>query len=379
MLASAARTLLLVDDDPRNLIALGALLEPLGHRLVTAHGGRAAIDMFEREAPDLVLCDYAMPECDGIAVLHAIRAHARRGDTPVVIVTAYAERQHRIQALEAGADDFLEKSIDTPVLTARVRTLLRLQQSRAALDSAKNELAFRNEVLRRLQSEQRELVDFILHDLRVPITALHLALDACRHNAPADAVELASALDHASDAARRVARMSEDLVSISQLEDEGFPVKLSHVRLDSVVEDVMASCRALLGQRRVELVSRQRRDAEVVGDPGLLRRVLENLFDNAIRHTDAAGRVRVEVEVDGHARIVVSNDGVPLSAREHEQLFEKYAHGTAARSPGVHAGLGLYFCKRAMLAQHGDIAIVDAPGWPASFRLTLPTTAQLER
>src|SRR5687768_2922360 len=86
--APATNTLLLVDDNPRNLLALGALLEPSGHRLVTADGGRSAIDTFEREEPDLVLCDFAMPECDGIEVLRAIRAHPFHGDTPVVIVTA---------------------------------------------------------------------------------------------------------------------------------------------------------------------------------------------------------------------------------------------------------------------------------------------------
>lgn len=379
MPTSTSKTLLLVDDDPRNLLALGALLERFDHRLVTANGGRAAIEAFEREAPDLVLCDYAMPDCDGLAVLRAIRAHSRRGDTPVVIVTAYAEREHRLAALQAGADDFLEKPIDEPVLTARVRTLLRLKHSRDALDSARNELAFRNEVLKRLQSEQRELVNFILHDLRVPINALQLALDYCRRQTPADAPEFSSALDDASSAARRVARMSEDLVSISQLEDEGFPVKLSHVRLDSIVEEVMRAAHALLGQRRVDFVCRRSADAEVVGDPGLLRRVLENLFDNAIRHTPTAGRVRIEVDVEENARVLLSNDGPALAAREHARLFEKYAHSPDPRSAAVHAGLGLYFCKRAMLAQHGDIAIVDLPGWPASFQLTLPTTAQLER
>jgi len=369
---SITKTILLVDDDPRNLLALGALLEPTGHRLVTADGGRSGIAAFERERPDLVLCDFAMPECDGIEVLKAIRRDPLGAETPVVIVTAYSEREHRLRALQAGADDFLEKPIDEPVLMARVRNLLRLKHSRDALESARIELAFRHEALKRLQNDQRELMDFILHDLRVPITAMQLALDWCRDNTPAGSLEFLSVLEEAKAAARRVSRMSEDLVSISQLEDEGFPVKLTRVRLESLIEEVLAGCRSLLEQRRLDFVSGRAQDGDAIGDPGLVRRVVENLVDNAIRHTSSHGRVRVEVTIRDQARIVVSNDGASLSAAEHARVFEKYARGSAPRSPS-HAGLGLYFCKRAMLAQHGDIAIVDIPGWPASFAVTLPT------
>lgn len=372
-MGTTAKTVLLVDDDPRNLLALGALLGPSGHRLLTADGGRSAIAAFERDAPDLVLCDFAMPECDGLEVLRAIRSHPQRGDTPVVIVTAYAEREHRLQALQAGADDFLEKPIDEPVLTARVGTLLRLKQSRDALESARRELTFQNSALRRLHAEQRELVDFILHDLRVPITALQLALDGCRGCAPSDASDLAESLEDASVAARRIARMSEDLVSISQLEDEGFPVRLTHLRVDAVVEEALASCRPLFGHRRVDFVCRSDANGDVVGDPALLRRVVENLIDNAIRHTPSAGTIRVEVMVDGEATVVISNDGLGLPAARHDGLFAKYARGSDADDRGTaHAGLGLYFCKRAMLAQCGDIDLVDLPEWPTSFRLRLP-------
>ncbi|HET6585613.1 MAG TPA: response regulator, partial [Nannocystaceae bacterium] len=156
------KTLLLVDDDPRNLIVLTALLDRFGHRLLRADGGLAAIERFETDAPDLVLCDLAMPGVDGMDVLSAIRAHPSRGDTPIILVTAYAEREMRVRALQAGADDFLEKPIDEPVLVARVRTLLRLKHSRDALDSARAELAARNHALERVQKEQRELTDFIL-------------------------------------------------------------------------------------------------------------------------------------------------------------------------------------------------------------------------
>ena len=70
-----------------------ALLDRFGHRLLQADGGLEAIERFEIESPDLVLCDLAMPGVDGMDVLSAIRAHPSRGDTPIILVTAYAERE----------------------------------------------------------------------------------------------------------------------------------------------------------------------------------------------------------------------------------------------------------------------------------------------
>jgi CheY-like chemotaxis protein len=117
------------DDDPRNLLALRAIVERLEYRVVTTSDGVEAIRAFELEVPDLVLCDLSMPGCDGIEVLETIRDHATRGDTPVVVVTAYAHQEHRIRALQAGADDFLEKPLDAALVGARVRSLLRFKHA----------------------------------------------------------------------------------------------------------------------------------------------------------------------------------------------------------------------------------------------------------
>src|SRR5262249_46810825 len=134
-----------------------------------ARGGREALELFDQEGADLVLLDVLMPGLDGLDVLTHIRARSDRPYVPVVLVTAHSERQHRLRGLEAGADDFLEKPVDQSILVARVRTLLRLK---VALD----ELRTRNAELEQLQREQRELTQFIVHDLKNPITVMYANL-----------------------------------------------------------------------------------------------------------------------------------------------------------------------------------------------------------
>lgn len=374
MLGGIHKTLLLVDDDPRNLTVLNALLDRFSLQLLLAHGGLEAIERFEVEAPDLVLCDLAMPGVDGMDVLAAIRAHPTRGETPIILVTAYADREHRIRALQAGADDFLEKPIDEPVLVARVRTLLKLKHSRDMLDTARSEVAARHAALERVQKEQRELTDFILHDLKVPLTALQLSLDWCRLNLDASRDERAETITEALVAARRVSSMSEDLVTISRLEQPGFPVRWSRVRLDELLQDVAERLRSVLALKKVELLLEPAGGAEVLADQHLLQRVVENLVDNSLRHTPEGGRVRVQAAIEQGVAIVVSNDGPPIASSDRQRIFDKFVRGATQRSHGG-AGLGLYFCKRAMQAQSGDVSLVDIPGWSTSFRVSLPARA----
>ncbi|RYG69922.1 response regulator, partial [bacterium] len=108
--------ILLVDDEPRNLSLLEALLLPLGYDTRAATDGKRALELFASERPDLVLLDFEMPGLSGLHVLESIRADKEYGDVPVIMVTGHAEREHRLRAVEAGVDEFLEKPIDLTVL-----------------------------------------------------------------------------------------------------------------------------------------------------------------------------------------------------------------------------------------------------------------------
>src|SRR5689334_15156066 len=133
--------LLLVDDEPRNLDALEAVLRPrLECEIVRAAGGREALTRLAERLPDLMLLDLSMPDLDGVDVLKRVRLEPKTADLPVVVVTAHNDRASRLRVLEAGADDFLEKPLDPPVLWARVKNLLQMKQSRDEIRTSRDEL-----------------------------------------------------------------------------------------------------------------------------------------------------------------------------------------------------------------------------------------------
>jgi adenylate cyclase len=119
--------ILVVDDVPRNVRMLEAVLTPHGYQVVSAHSGPEALAVVAHDAPDLVLLDIRMPHMDGYEVCRRIRADPHASFTPIVMVTS-AEGEDRVGAIEAGADDFVSKPFNQQELLARVRSLVRIKQ-----------------------------------------------------------------------------------------------------------------------------------------------------------------------------------------------------------------------------------------------------------
>jgi DNA-binding response OmpR family regulator len=134
-------TVLVVDDMAANRSVLCRQLELNRYHAISVDSGEAALELLTRTRPDIVLLDYMMPNMNGIEVLRRLRADPATVDLPVIMVTARAENEATIEALEAGADDYVTKPIDFAVLRARIDSHLQkqghasaLRMSNAALD-----------------------------------------------------------------------------------------------------------------------------------------------------------------------------------------------------------------------------------------------------
>jgi cyclic di-GMP phosphodiesterase len=131
-------TVLVVDDYEPNRIGLGLLLERADYHVLTAANGRDALDIVSRERPDLVLLDVVMPGLSGLEVCAELKRGADTRFMPVVLISGAQDRQARLNGLDAGADDFLNKPVDPEELQTRVRSLMRLKRLTDDLDSAES-------------------------------------------------------------------------------------------------------------------------------------------------------------------------------------------------------------------------------------------------
>jgi two-component system KDP operon response regulator KdpE len=114
--------ILLVDDEVSIQRAMSPLLRSRGYTVTVAGNGREALEIFERERPDLVILDLGLPDMDGSLVCRRVR---ERADTPILVLSARSEEKNKVAALDEGADDYVTKPFGPEELMARVRAALR--------------------------------------------------------------------------------------------------------------------------------------------------------------------------------------------------------------------------------------------------------------
>ena len=156
--------LLVVDDNEMNRDMLSRRLSRRKHTVMTAENGQEALDMIERESFDVVLLDIMMPGISGIEVLKTLRQSYSSADLPIIMATAKSESEDMVEALKLGANDYVTKPLNFPVVLARVNTQLSLKKSQDALKSAHDRMKRDLEAAAQIQNK------LLPHDLPESVT-----------------------------------------------------------------------------------------------------------------------------------------------------------------------------------------------------------------
>jgi two-component system sensor histidine kinase/response regulator len=364
--------ILVVDDNAENRALARATLEDEGYRVVTASGGDEAIELFEVERPDCVLLDIRMPGTDGFAVCARIRASSHGADTPVVFLTALRDVDTFDRALRAGGDDFLTKPVRPTELVIRVQAALKLRRMSAELREQYDLVRRQRDDLIRLQLQKERLTAFVVHDLKNPVNAMDLHAQLLLRNRalPADARESVTRI---RTDARTLLRLVLNLLDIAKSEEDALIPRLEEIDVEALTAEVVSASEVLATLAEVKL-ERQIELRRLRADPDLLRRVLENLLDNAIRHVPNGTVVRLIAAREGDSaafRVADSGHGIPPEMRE--KIFDRFVQLESGERVVERAGrgLGLAFCKLAIEAHGGTIRVEDSDGG-AVFCVRLP-------
>lgn len=369
-----APRVLVVDDVETNRLLVVETLASEEMEVVECANGADAIARFEEAPFDLVLLDVRMPGLDGFATLERLRA-LPGGDAPVVFITALRDVDTFDRARAAGAVDFLTKPVRPTELLARVETLLRLHRLGAEVRDQLVEIRRQRDDLLRVQLQKERLSTFVVHDLKNPLGVMRLHADIlARAKDVGDASrESAVAIREQCD---RLQQLVMNLLDLSRSDEGRLVARPASADVGALAASVVQSARVYAESRRVTLVADAPSALSWWIDADLVRRALENLVDNAIRHVPSRGEVHLSVrEENDRLTLSVRDSGTGIPEPMRERIFDPFVQiETGASASRSGRGLGLAFCRAAVEAHGGTIA-VDGSVAGACFVLRIPRGA----
>jgi two-component system, sensor histidine kinase and response regulator len=366
---SAGGVVLVVDDEAMNRELLHDLLEVRAYTVLAASDGEEGLSIAREQLPDAVLLDVMMPRIDGFEVCRLLKADERTAFIPVLLVTSLDAREDRLKGIEAGANDFITKPIDSADLLLRVRNAVSTKR-------LYDQVARQYRHLQSLEAARDNLVHMIVHDLRSPLTGLQAYLDLLLMSPAATADgEIQEFAGEAKAIAQRLSQMITQVLDVSRFEAGKMPVAPQLVDLTQLVRAAVATLGPPpSGVKLVYDLPGEPTPAE--WDPDLMSRVIANLVGNAYRFSPKGEAVLIALELrEGLARVTVSDSGPGVPAEMRSHIFEKFGQvSSAGRGRGASTGLGLTFCKLAVEAHGGWIGVDNAPRRGSTFWIELPVT-----
>ena len=243
-----------------------------------------------------------------------------------------------------------------------------------AFNTMLDRLEAAQQALSRTVDTQRRFVDDASHELRTPLTIMRGNLELLERDPNMSAEDRLAALRDAIEEAERMTRLVDDLLALARV-DAGMTMPDTDVALGALVRDVADGARPAAGARTIS-VTIGSYDVRTRGSEALIRRLLENLTDNAIKYTPPAGTVSITLISEGtEAILTVADDGIGMKPEELAHVFDRFWRSDSSRErPG--SGLGLAIAKAVAEAHGGSIEAASEPGAGTTFTVRLPSATR---
>ena len=378
--------ILLVDDEPANLIALEATLEYLDQNLVKASSGQEALRCLLNQDFAVILLDVQMPQMNGIETATIVRERERSRGIPIIFLTgAFKTDEMMFKGYSTGAVDYLIKPVVSGILRAKVEVFVELALARQKLHEeiaerarVASEISKLNMILEQknedLTAANADLETFgysVSHDLRAPLR--HIQSYAALLAESLDVKLSETERDHMSMIEKSVKRMGQlidDLLSFSRIGQA--EMRKSRVRMDTVVQDTLSQLQPDISGRNIQWNIHPL--PEVLGDPGLLRQVVFNLVSNSAKYTRPRDPAHIEIgsaTQDNEVIFFFRDNGVGFDMNYVHKLFGVF-HRLHSDREFEGTGIGLANVRRIIQRHGGRTWAEGKSGEGAAFFFSLP-------
>lgn len=355
-------TILIVDDEKFIRVLCANALT--GYRLLQAGNCADAMRLFAdaRTAVELILTDVMMPGGTGLDLLRQVKQ--LDPNAAVIIMTSLSEKEVILNALKAGADDFINK----PLNPLQLRTAVERALGRKRL---KEELAN----LKQMDRLKSNFLSLISHKLRTPITTISLFLQNLQQGVYdcGDTLFLKNA-QLINDEAAYLGRLVTDLLTFSQVMEGSAGLQLESCDLNQIVAGVLQNSREAQGKEGIETEFHESPLPVMRLDRTKITFALQQIVDNAYKFSCGPGKVSATLRRDAdEACIVVSDAGIGIPREEIARVFEKFHQIDPDNSGQVRGfGLGLFYAREFVRQHGGGIGMESEAGQGTTVTVTLP-------
>ncbi len=361
--------ILIVDDIPANLIVLGDILEGEGYNVRPVLSGLLALQVAEKEKPDLILLDIMMPDMDGFEVCRRLRENKNLCDVPIIFISALNETKDIVKALTTGGADYITKPFSYEEVIARVNTHLNIYLQRKELqEQSKN--------LNLLNAAKDKFFSIIAHDLRGPfIGFLGLTKIMAEELPSLTLTEMQEISESMKKSAVNLFRLLDNLLNWAKMQQGLIPYSPEYLTLLSVITESVQIIDESAKSKIIEITYDIPTDLKLFADSNLLQTVIRNIVSNAVKFTPKGGKIIISAKVNDQKNVQISikDTGIGMSSALIDNLFRlDVKTGRKGTEGEPTAGLGLLLCKEFVEKNRGVIWAESVVGEGSTFYFTLP-------
>ena len=377
-------SILVGDDTAKNLVAMQALLERPGLRVLVADSGEAALELLLVHEVALALIDLNMPGMDGFELAELMRGNSRTRAIPLIFITAaLREAAATFRGYQAGAVDFINKPFPPEILRSKVEIFVELFEQRKLLDirlaelqRALQEQRAAEAALREADRRKDEFLAVLAHELRNPLAPIRTALDVFELLGPPDP-RLTKARQAASRQVDHMTKLVNDLLDTARISRGKISLHRSPCDLARIAVDTAEDYRSTLAASRLQVTIDAPLPLVVDGDPTRLAQCIGNLLHNANKFSPAGTTVTVRARrcPNAYGRdmacVEVEDQGSGISADMLPCIFAPFtqANQEPSRAQGG-LGLGLALVK-GLVELHGGQVKAESAGRGQGARFTI--------
>jgi signal transduction histidine kinase len=374
MIAAAPVRILLVEDNPGDARLLRETLrEAEGFPFELSHAARLAdaAALFPGCAADVVLLDLSLPDAHGLDTVRRMLEVAP--EIPIIVLTGTDDERLALQAVHAGAQDYLTKGrVEGPLLARSIRYAIernRLEQERAHLLRSEREARATAEAAAQARDEVLRVVS---HDLGNYLSAASVNTTVLQRILPEGSERMRERVTGIRDALTQMQRLRQDLLDVASIEAGRLSVEPEPHDPATLLAEAAELFGPVAAEHGIDLALRPAAPLPAVrADRSRVLQVLGNLIGNAIKFTPRDGRITLAADADPDAvRLSVTDTGTGIPPEHLPHVFDRFWKVREGNRHG--AGLGLAIARGIIEAHGGEIQVESTPGAGTTFTLTLP-------